>query len=347
MRRVTAHRGMRRDASSRVVRSWPSPRADDSRGTVPAADATLTIWVGWSAGRELDVVEEGRSRSTTRKHPERDRRRLGGIDDDKIVAAIRSGDAPDIVSRSSRTNVGNYCSSGRLDRPGAVPEAATTSTSTISRPRRGTTRSTGASAARCRCSPTWRASTTTRCCSRRRASSGPPRTMLGADRRREEADAARTGRLAEGRRLRLVHAASTTVQRRADGSRCSAASGHDANGQVDPGQGSGAGRRCCAWQKSLVDFYGYDKLVRFQDGLGDEYSASNAFEVGKLAMNLDGEWRVAFIKAEHPDSVRHGADARRRAHPELYGSSVMNGSDRRDSEDGGAQGRAWKLAPAT
>ena len=52
--------------------------------------------------------------------------------------------------------------------------------------------------------------------------------------------------------------------------------------------------------KSLVDWYGYKNLVRFQAGLGDEFSASNAFETGKLAMNLDGEWRVAFIQAEHP-----------------------------------------------
>ena len=53
-------------------------------------------------------------------------------------------------------------------------------------------------------------------------------------------------------------------------------------------------------EESLVDWIGYDELVRFQAGLGDEFSSSNAFEAGKLAMNMDGEWRVAFIKAEHP-----------------------------------------------
>jgi len=41
----------------------------------------------------------------------------------------------------------------------------------------------------------------------------------------------------------------------------------------------------------------------FQAGLGDEFSASNAFEAGKVAMNVDGEWRVAFIAAEHPDTA--------------------------------------------
>jgi multiple sugar transport system substrate-binding protein len=55
------------------------------------------------------------------------------------------------------------------------------------------------------------------------------------------------------------------------------------------------------WQKSLIDWYGYDNLVRFNAGAGDEFSASNAFETGKVAMHMDGEWRVAFIKREHPE----------------------------------------------
>jgi multiple sugar transport system substrate-binding protein len=55
------------------------------------------------------------------------------------------------------------------------------------------------------------------------------------------------------------------------------------------------------WQKSLIDWYGYDDLVRFNAGAGDEFSASNAFETGKVAMHMDGEWRVAFLKREHPE----------------------------------------------
>jgi len=55
------------------------------------------------------------------------------------------------------------------------------------------------------------------------------------------------------------------------------------------------------WQKKLVDFYGYDKLTRFTAGLGQEFSADNAFEKGKVAMMIDGEYRNAFIKAEAPN----------------------------------------------
>src|SRR5215472_2231082 len=56
------------------------------------------------------------------------------------------------------------------------------------------------------------------------------------------------------------------------------------------------------WQKSFVDWYGYNNLTRWFQNVGggnSEFSASNAFETGKLAMQLDGEWRVAFIASDH------------------------------------------------
>ena len=37
---------------------------------------------------------------------------VGGINDDKIIAALRSGNGPDVVSSFTSSNVGLYCSSG-------------------------------------------------------------------------------------------------------------------------------------------------------------------------------------------------------------------------------------------
>jgi multiple sugar transport system substrate-binding protein len=54
------------------------------------------------------------------------------------------------------------------------------------------------------------------------------------------------------------------------------------------------------WQKQLVDWFGYANLEKFRAGLGDEWSADNAFQQGKVAMNLDGEWRVAFVRDQAP-----------------------------------------------
>ena len=81
------------------------------------------------------------------------------------------------------------------------------------------------------------------------------------------------------------------------------------------------------WYKGLVDWYGYDKLVRFQAQPIDEFTPSQAFETGKLAMNFDGEWRVAFIHNEHPN-LQYGTAPMPvdDAHPELYGSGYINGT---------------------
>jgi multiple sugar transport system substrate-binding protein len=98
------------------------------------------------------------------------------------------------------------------------------------------------------------------------------------------------------------------------------------------------------FQKSLIDFYGYKNLVRFQSGLGDEFSASNAFEVGKVAMNLDGEWRVAFIQAEHP-KLNYGTAPMPvdDSNPGLYGSGYINGTIVGIPRNGQHTDQAWDL----
>jgi multiple sugar transport system substrate-binding protein len=98
------------------------------------------------------------------------------------------------------------------------------------------------------------------------------------------------------------------------------------------------------WQKELIDWYGYDNLVRWQASAGDEFSAQNAFERGKLAMNLDGEWRVAFVAAEHPE-LNFGTaplpvdDAQ----PDLYGSGYTSGSIIGIPKTSGHKDEAWQL----
>lgn len=55
------------------------------------------------------------------------------------------------------------------------------------------------------------------------------------------------------------------------------------------------------WQKSLADQIGPDQLRRFNAGKGEEFSADNAFQKGKVAMMVDGEYRIAFIRDQSPD----------------------------------------------
>jgi multiple sugar transport system substrate-binding protein len=64
------------------------------------------------------------------------------------------------------------------------------------------------------------------------------------------------------------------------------------------------------WQKSFVDWYGYERLSNWYSGFGGGPSgdaSASAFETGSVAMMLGGEWRVAFIAADH--STVHYATA--------------------------------------
>ena len=98
------------------------------------------------------------------------------------------------------------------------------------------------------------------------------------------------------------------------------------------------------WQKQLVDWYGVEDLRRFQAELGEEFSTTNAFQQRRLAMVIDGGWRVAMLAAQAP-KVDYGT-APVPVHesvPELYGSGYLNGSIIGIPSDAEHQAEAWKL----
>src|SRR5690349_8771215 len=72
----------------------------------------LTIWVGWSAGTHELKVFNSLVNEYNAKQKAIHVDVVGDIVDAKIVAAIRSGTAPDIVSSFNSYNVGNYCGTG-------------------------------------------------------------------------------------------------------------------------------------------------------------------------------------------------------------------------------------------
>ncbi|HLT67911.1 MAG TPA: extracellular solute-binding protein [Microbacterium sp.] len=81
------------------------------------------------------------------------------------------------------------------------------------------------------------------------------------------------------------------------------------------------------WQKDFVDEIGYDKLQAFTAGLGQEFSADNAFHTGQLAMTIDGEYRTAFIADQAPD-LNYGTAPFPTAtgFEDLYGSGYIVGN---------------------
>jgi multiple sugar transport system substrate-binding protein len=77
-------------------------------GARHASPTKLTVWVGWSAGKELITFKKVAA-EYDKAHPDVTLDVVGGIVDQKIVAAIRAGQAPDVVSSFNSYDVGIYC----------------------------------------------------------------------------------------------------------------------------------------------------------------------------------------------------------------------------------------------
>ena len=287
-----------------------------------ASPTKLTVWVGWSAGHELTsfqkLIDE-----YNRNHPSVSVKVVGGIDDNKIVAAIRSGTAPDVVSSFNSYNVGNYCGSGGWIDLASLMKKDHIDANLFPSATRYYTQYNGK-----RCAlplladvyglyynkKLFKAAGITR----------PPHTLseLAADAKKLTVRDS-SGKIKVAGFDPVVGFYENTPERwiQAYGGKWIDSKGHSLIG-ADP-----AWAKWATWQKSLVDWYGYSNLVRFQAQPIDEFTPSQAFETGKLAMNFDGEWRVAFIQHEAP-KLDYGTAPMPvdDAHPELYGSGYINGT---------------------
>jgi multiple sugar transport system substrate-binding protein len=103
-----------------------------------------------------------------------------------------------------------------------------------------------------------------------------------------------------------------------------------------------AWQKLLKWQKDLVDWYGYDNLVKFRAATGDEFSADNAFQKGQLAINIDAEFRIAFAKDQAKD-LQFGVAPLPTADQSLYGSGYITGNVIGISKNAKNPEAAWEL----
>jgi multiple sugar transport system substrate-binding protein len=96
------------------------------------------------------------------------------------------------------------------------------------------------------------------------------------------------------------------------------------------------------WQKNLVDWYGYENLQKFRAGLGDEYSADNAFQKGQVAINMDAEYRLAFLKDQTPN-LKYGVAPIPTTDPARYGGGYVTGNVMGISKNAKNPEAAWEL----
>src|ERR671931_483646 len=300
---------------------------NNAAGGAPAAKgeklapADITLWVGFTQ-RELGVIKKAVA-DFEKANPQIHVKVVGGINDDKIIAASRGGKTPDVAQSFSADNAGAFCGSGAwidlkpyMDRDGI-------SDSIFPPAPRSYTQFDGT-----RCALPMLADAYglyyNEAMFKKAGLNGPPKTVS-----------------------QLVDYAKKLTVKNPDGtlnvvgfnpdmgwySNTPANFGPMFGGKWVDGSGKStlgsdpAWEKMLTWQKELVDWYGYDNLVKFQAGLGDEFSTSNAFEKGRLAMKVDGEWRTAFIANETP-GLQYGTapvpvdDD----NPSLYGGGYTTGN---------------------
>jgi multiple sugar transport system substrate-binding protein len=310
-------------------------------GTSSSKAETITIWVGWSA-RELKefkkIVAE-----YDKKHADVNVKVVGGINDDKITAAIRSGNVPDVVSSFTSANVGSYCKSGAWIDLKPFLSKDKIDVNMFPKTTQYYTQYNGK-----RCALPFLADVYGLYYNKKMFKAAgiksPPKTMSQLT-----ADAKKLTKKGSNGKIKVAgynpflgfyagNAPDLSVYAPLFGAKYVDSSGKSMLSR-DP-----AWTRLLKWQKSLVDWYGYKNLQKFNAGAADEFSASHAFEIGKLAMMIDGEWRVAFIQAEHPELSYATAPAPvDDAKPNLYGGGYVNGTIIGIPKGVKHKDQAWKL----
>jgi multiple sugar transport system substrate-binding protein len=316
-------------------------RTQARAGSSAARADTITIWVGWSA-RELKefkkIVAE-----YDKKNADVNVKVVGGINDDKITAAIRSGNVPDVVSSFTSANVGSYCKSGAWIDLKPLLQKDKIDVNMFPKTTQYYTQYNGK-----RCALPFLADVYGLYYNKKMFKAaglkGPPKTMSQLTTYAKKL----TKRSSNGT-IKVAgynpflgfyagNAPDLSSYAPLFGAKYVDSSGKSMLSR-DP-----AWSKLLKWQKNLVDWYGYKNLQKFNAGAADEFSASHAFEIGKLAMMIDGEWRVAFIQAEHPELSYATAPAPvDDAKPNLYGGGYVNGTIIGIPKGVKHKDQAWKL----
>jgi len=296
---------------------------------------TITIWTGFT-GRELGIIK-GVISQFEKTHPTIAVKTVGGISDDKIVAAIRSGTAPDVTQSFTADNTGSFCSTGAWIDLGPYMKKDHLSASMFPTASAYYTQFKGT-----RCALPMLADVYglyyNKALFAKAGIARPPRTIaeLTADAKKL------TQRDASGKITVIGFNPFLAWYENAESHFAPMWGARWTNAEGRSTLNTPQWRAFLTWQKQLVDWYGYDNLVRFNASAGDEFTANNAFERGKVAMILDGEWRVAFIKAEHPE-LKYGTAPLPTASAKLFGSGYTTGNIIGIPKTAPHKAEAWQL----
>jgi multiple sugar transport system substrate-binding protein len=310
-----------------------------SAGAIPAFNptqkVTINYWVPFT-GSELELVKKVVG-GFERVHPNVKVNVVGNINDEKIIAAVRSGNVPDAALSFKSDNTGPFCRNGTFLNLGPTIQRDGINLEDFPKAQRAYTEYKGI-----RCTLPAMADVYglyyNKAMLEAAGIGAPPKTMS------ELMEDAKKLTVRSGSRITRVGYTpyigfyENSVEHYAP---LWQASWRQANGRsaigTDPGWAELA-----EWIKQLVSYYGTGSLVRFQTGAGGEFTSSNAFMSGKSAMQIDGEWRTALLKSEAP-SLKYGTAPMPAGKSEAYGGGFTTGNITGIPKGSPHPAAAWEL----
>ncbi|MFE5734998.1 ABC transporter substrate-binding protein [Streptomyces sp. NPDC056528] len=319
--------------------------ADNAATDDPEARTTITFWHGWSDPAEVRAIEANVARFE-KAHPNIGVKLVGGINDDKLGQALRAGgsNGPDVVSSFTTSNVGKFCASGALvDLKPFIEKSKLDLDSTFPKVLQDYTQFEGR-----RCSLPLLSDAYGLYYDKdafRRAGldpEAPPKTWS------EFTEVAKKLTKPKGDSYERLGFMPTYLGYETVVSHYMAQWKHggyfDADGKSavakDP-----AFAEMMTYQKSLVDALGgFERLDRYRTTFGDEWGAEHPFHTGRVAMQLDGEWRLKFA-LKHEAGFDIGVAPLPVADDEVaeYGKGYLSGTIMGIAPQSRKQNAAWEL----
>ncbi|CAM00908.1 carbohydrate ABC transporter substrate-binding protein (CUT1 family) [Saccharopolyspora erythraea NRRL 2338] len=304
----------------------------------PGEQVTITV-ASQFTDRELDILNRVLD-GFRAKHPGVTIESRGNQDDDKITQAIRGGNPPDVAISAETVNLGQFCSSGAWQDLGPYLARDRVDLEQIPQAVRDYTQYQGKRCAMPLLADVYGLYYNADAFARAGVTAPPRTTSELTELAKRLTEWNPDGSIKVAGFLPVLGSQANHPWNWAPqwGARWTDEQGRSTLGS-DP-----AWQEMFRWQKELVDFYGWDRLVQFTAGLGQQYSADNAFQRGRIAMAVDGEYRTGFIEHQAP-GLNYGtapfpvSDSR----PELYGTGLTTGTIVGVPRGADEAGAAWEL----
>jgi multiple sugar transport system substrate-binding protein len=303
--------------------------------------ATITFWHQWSQEHEVAAINANLE-AFRKLHPEITVKTVGNVSDDKILQGIRSGNGPDVVSSFTTDNVGQFAKSGAwIDLAPLITRAGIDLGATFPKPVLEYTQYRGVRCALPLLADVWGLYYNQDMLDEA-GLDGPPKTAdelteyaVKLTRYASDGSIERVGfmpnfRAYENSPWHLMAAWAPTY--------------FDADGRSRLAEDPAVTDFLTWHAKTIKALGGYAKLEAFRKTFAEEFTPKNAFQAGKVALQIDGEWRTANMAQ---DKIEFGYGTAPLPVPEAradqYGGGYLSGTIIGIAKTSREQNAAWEL----